>query len=475
MLVVIIGGGLAGTEAALTLAAAGVDVRLYEMRPGRMTPAHTSGGLAELVCSNSLKSEAEDSASGMLKSELRLLGSPVLAAAKQARVPAGRSLAVDRARFSEVLTARVEADPRIRLVREELTTLPRDVPTILCPGPLASDALMNEVETLVGKGRLFFFDAIAPVVDAGSLDMEKLFPGSRYEEGVGDYLNAGMDQPTYSRFVRELLAARQFVPHGFDATDKLPLFSGCQPIEAIASGGWLSLAHGPMRPTGLGPTGSGDRLRLRGSLPRAESRGGRRDAATSLGWFAVVQLRAENVERTAYNLVGFQTRLVQSEQKRVFRMIPGLENAEFLRFGSLHRNSYIDSPRLLHSDLGLRALPSVMVAGQFAGAEGYCESTALGALAARFVLARLASGDPLRALPDWDPTVRVGPTFPPRECALGALWAHVTRCPSEPLQPGNIHFGMFPGPSGKREQIVHRAREAFLVWLEHSRPFLTRT
>jgi methylenetetrahydrofolate--tRNA-(uracil-5-)-methyltransferase len=428
--VTIIGGGLAGTEAALTLAAAGVSVRLCEMRPGLMTPAHETGGLAELVCSNSLKSDLPDSATGMLKAELRALGSPLLAAADACRVPAGRALAVDRVRFSDRLTQQVEAHPLIRVERGEVTSLPRDGLVVLAPGPLASTALMSDLETLVGKERLFFFDAIAPVVDAESLDMGRLFAASRYEDGEGDYLNAGMDQPTYIRFVKELLAGEKLVPHGFDAEDRLPLFSGCEPIEAIASRGWLSLAHGPMRPTGLKLHAPGPKL------------------------FAVVQLRAENVERTAFNLVGFQTRLVQAEQKRIFRLIPGLQNARFLRYGSLHRNSYLDSPRLLGPDLSLNALCSVTVAGQFAGAEGYVESIALGALAARFTRARLAGA---------------APGLPPPECALGALLRYVTTCPSVPMQPSNMHFGLFPPvppPGGtKRERVVERAREAFAAYL----------
>jgi methylenetetrahydrofolate--tRNA-(uracil-5-)-methyltransferase len=432
--VTVVGGGLAGTEAALFLAGRGVAVTLYEMRPERMTPAHATGNLAELVCSNSLRSDDLSTAAGLLKEEMRRLGSAVLAAADRNRVPAGTALAVDREAFSRDLTRAVEEHPLIRVVRHEVTELPSALPsTILAPGPLVSDALAACIAELAGHESFFFFDAIAPIVSADSLDMTRIFRGSRYgaEEG-GDYLNAPMDRETYERFVRELLAAEQFVPHGFEAGQPLPLFPGCQPIEAIASTGLQSLAHGPMRPTGFAGNPLGDRLH------------------------ALVQLRAENESGTAYNLVGFQTRLKQGEQKRVFRMIPGLENAEILRYGSLHRNSFIDSPRVLSGDLSFRKRPDLFAAGQFAGAEGYVESTALGLLAAIFVHARLEG----RAAP-----------LPPDTTAIGALLRYVTTCPTSPLEPSNIHFGLLPpgrgqGRQGKRQAVVIRAREALSAWLD---------
>jgi len=426
----VIGAGLAGSEAALFLARHGVPVTLYEMRPAVMTPAHRTGALAELVCSNSLRSDDPEVAAGLLKEEMRKLGSAVLACADRSRVPAGTALAVDRDLFSSLVSEEVEKNPGIALLRSEVTSLPCEGLAILAPGPLVSPGLAAQVEALVGGDRLFFFDAIAPIADAESLDHTKLFRASRYEEGEGDYLNVPLDRDTYFRFVEALLSGEKMVPHGFDAEERLPLFSGCQPIEAIAASGPLSLAHGPMRPTGF------------------------RGAPLGKSLFAVLQLRAENSQRTAYNLVGFQTRLKQSEQKRIFRMLPGLERAEFLRFGSLHRNSYIDSPRLLRADLSFSLSPDLFAAGQFAGAEGYIESTAIGLLAALFVLARVQD----RA-----------PPIPPPETALGSILRHVTSSLESPLQPSNIHWGLFPsipakGKAARRAALVARARKAFECW-----------
>ena len=472
--VTVIGGGLAGVEAALFLARHGVRIRLFEMRPGTRTAAHETPHLAELVCSNSLRSDSADTGPGLLKEEMRRFGSQLLLVADACSVPAGMALAVDREMFASSLTRRVEEEPRIELIREEVRCLnrktrrpvglpegspakpasstPADLSSltsrppglqastpclsedllILCPGPLASEALMKEVEGLVGKDRLFFFDAISPIVDADSLDRSRLFQGSRYQDGEGDYLNAPMNESQYLDFVETLVAAEKFVPHGFDREDALPLFSGCEPVEAIAARGPLTLAHGPMRYRGF-------RMMELG-YPDA---------------VAVVQLRAENRHRTAYNLVGFQTRLTQAEQRRVFRMIPGLERAQFLRYGSLHRNSYLDTPRLANADLSLRADDGIFVAGQFAGAEGYIESAALGLLAGLFALARLR-GEP--------------PPVPPDEMAFGGLMYHVTCSSTRPLQPSNIHFGLLPpvqakGKHKKRAAMVKRARAAVDVWL----------
>jgi methylenetetrahydrofolate--tRNA-(uracil-5-)-methyltransferase len=431
----IVGGGLAGTEAALLLARAGIDVTLSEMRPTRTTPAHETDALGELVCSNSLRADNPLVAAGLLKEELRRLDSPLLEVAAHCRIPAGDALAVDRNAFARELTEAVEASPQIRLVREEVTDLPGEGLTLLAPGPLASDALMAAVEKVVGKERRFFFDAIAPIIDADSLDLDRLFLGTRYGKGDPDYLNAPMDRDTYFAFLRALSEAEQYVPKGFDAADKLPLFAGCQPIEAIAASGPLSLAHGPMRPVGF------------------------RDNPLGRDLFAIVQLRAENANRTAYNMVGFQTRLKQGEQKRVFRLIPGLEKARFLRYGSLHRNSYIDGPRVLARDLSLKAAPHLFVGGQFAGAEGYVESIALGHLAARFLLDRIHDRTP---------------NVPPEETALGAIHYHVTASMEEPLQPSNIHWGLFPSvqvrgnKQAKRQKMVDRARESLAEWLASS-------
>lgn len=431
---VVIGGGLAGTEAALTLADLGLSVRLYEMRPLVPTPAHESDLLGELVCSNSLRSDSPEVAPGLLKRELRLLGSPLLDAADQNAVPAGSALAVNRTEFARELTRRVTQHPNIELVRQEVTTLPESELTILAPGPLCSPALMEHLQQLLGSSYLFFFDAIAPIVAADSLNLEILFRQSRYDRGEGDYLNAPMSEEEYLRFVKELMAAEEHEGHSFENPKNI-VFTGCEPIEAIASRGVLSLAHGPMRPVGL-----------------KDFRTGRRP-------FAVVQLRTENREGTAYNLVGFQTRLRRAEQQRVFRLIPGLENAQFLRFGSIHRNSYLDSPRLVNSDLSLRARPNVFVAGQFCGSEGYIESIATGMLAALFLANRSAG----REMP-----------IPPAETALGGLLRHVTSSLVEPLQPSNVHFGLLPplkargGKVGRREAMSERAEEAMKLYLEQN-------
>lgn len=428
----IVGGGLAGTEAALLLAKAGIASILYEMRPHLMTPAHETPFLGELVCSNSLRSDSAEVAVGLLKQELRALGSPVLATADATRVPAGSALAVDREAFARNLTGQVEEEERIELVRSEVTELPGDGLTLLTPGPLASPGLMEAVERLIGSERLFFFDAIAPIVEAESLDMSRLFFGARYGKGAADYLNAPMDHKGYMAFLKTLLTAERFVPHGFDSDDKLPLFQGCQPVEAIAASGILSLAHGPMKPKGFF---------LENPLGRE--------------LYALVQLRAENRERTAFNLVGFQTRLTQAEQRRVFRMIPGLDKARFLRYGSLHRNSFIDSPRLLGPDLSFHQAPHLFAGGQFAGAEGYVESCAMGHLAALFIQARLHSGP----CPP-----------PPAETALGGLYRHVTEADESPLQPSNMHWGLLPpaggkGKRGRRQAMAQRARAALQGWL----------
>ncbi len=427
----IIGGGLAGTEVALTLARAGVASTLFEMRPSRMTDAHETPLLGELVCSNSLRSDSPGVAVGLLKEEMRKLGSPVMEVADRTAVPAGSALAVDREAFARELTSLAQDHPLVDVRREEVTSLSPDQLTILCPGPLASDALMSHVLELVGADRCFFFDAIAPILDADSLDRSRLFSASRHEEGEGDYLNAPMDEDAYTRFMKALILAEKIVPRGFDELDKLPLFGGCEPVEAIASRGWTALAHGPLRPTGFGDERRTDRK-----------------------LWAVVQLRAENRARSAYNMVGFQTRLTRGEQKRVFRLIPGLEKARFLRYGSLHRNSYIDSPRLVASDLSLNAMPNVFVAGQFAGAEGYVESCASGLLAARFVLDKIA-GSPAQP--------------PPPETALGGLLHHITSSQSVPLQPSNMHWGLLPPAKARRKKErrqlqLAKAREAFQEW-----------
>ncbi len=433
--VTIVGGGLAGTEAALLLARFGLKVTLCEMRPEKPTPAHESGHLAELVCSNSLRAKDPTIAAGLLKEELGHLNSPLLAMAETHQVPAGAALAVDRKAFAQALTEKVEENPAISLERREVQDLPTNL-AILAPGPLASSSIMKAVERLVGQERLFFFDAIAPIIDAESLDRDRLFQATRHDKGDPDYLNAPLDRTGYFKFVEELLAGEQVVPKGFDATDKLPLFQGCQPIETIADGGPLSLAHGPMRPAGF-------ENNVHNPMGR--------------NLFAVVQLRAENQACTAYNMVGFQTRLRRPEQRRIFRQIPGLEKADFLRYGSLHRNSYIDGPRLLQRDLSLKVAPNLFVAGQFAGGEGYVESIALGHLAARCLADRVAGREP---------------QLPPEETALGALHYHVTAAVEEPLQPSHVHWGLFPsvparGKKARRKLMLERARLSLQDWLSN--------
>ncbi|MFH1530896.1 MAG: methylenetetrahydrofolate--tRNA-(uracil(54)-C(5))-methyltransferase (FADH(2)-oxidizing) TrmFO [Pseudomonadota bacterium] len=422
----IVGGGLAGCEAAWQLAARGVDVELYEMRPTRTTLVHTSPDLAELVCSNSLRSDSPEVAVGLLKRELRALGSLVLAAADHHRVPAGSALAVDRALFAREITRVLEAHPRVTIRREEVRSVPREGPTLLTPGPLVSDALAADLAELLGTDHLSFFDAIAPIVDGSSLDMDRLFAASRWDRGDGDdYLNAPMDAETYRGFVDALLAADRIQPAPFDGDDKIPHFPGCQPVEAIASTGPRALAFGPLKPVGLRPPD--------GSRPAA-----------------VVQLRAEDRARTAFNLVGFQTRLRRPAQEQVFRSIPGLEHARFLRYGSIHRNTFVDAPAVLDGELRLRARPSVRIGGQLSGSEGYVESVATGLLAALFLYGEL-TGVPLPA--------------PPLETALGGLLNYVTRGTGGRFQPSNMHFGLLPPGLGRRRERRQGTAESAAVAL----------
>ncbi len=422
----IIGGGLAGCEAAWQLAARGLDVEIHEMRPGRASPAHTSGDLAELVCSNSLRSDSPEVAVGLLKRELRAMGSLIMGVADLHRVPAGSALAVDRALFSKEITRILEAHPRVTIRRGEVTEVPREGPTLLTPGPLVSDALAADLAALLGADHLSFFDAIAPIVDAASLDMERLFAASRWDRGEGDdYLNAPMDAATYRAFVEALLAADRIQPAPFDADEKIPHFPGCQPVEVIAGTGPDALAYGPLKPVGLRPPD--------GSRPAA-----------------VIQLRAEDRARSAFNLVGFQTRLRQSAQEAVFRTIPGLEAARFLRYGSVHRNTFVDAPKTLDGELRLRAAPNVRIGGQLSGSEGYIESVATGLLAARFLHGELTGA----AVP-----------APPPETALGGLLRYVTLGTGGRFQPSNMHFGLLPPGRGRRRERRQAVAEAAAVAL----------
>jgi len=428
--VTVVGGGLAGTEAAWQLAERGVRVRLYEMRPTRQTPAHHTGLLAELVCSNSLKSDDVGTAAGLLKHELDALGSIIVRIARENRVPAGAALAVDRERFSAALTALVEAHPLIDLVREELSELP-DGPVIVATGPLTSDGFEPVLSQLVGQERLAIFDAAAPVIEAETIDRSVVFAASRYGKGEGaDYLNAPMDRAEYERFYEALVNADRVELRDFERRE---LFAACQPAEEVARTGPDALRFGALKPVGL------------------------TDPRTGARPWAVVQLRAENHELTAYNLVGFQTNLTFPEQRRVFRLIPGLENAEFVRYGVMHRNTFVDAPRLLDATLALRECPRVRLAGQLTGTEGYAEAAASGLLAALNTFADLLGLEPA-VLPD--------------VTAFGALVAHATNPETAAYQPMHVNFGIVPPleprVKGKRERYAaysSRARAALEAWL----------
>jgi methylenetetrahydrofolate--tRNA-(uracil-5-)-methyltransferase len=432
--ITVVGGGLAGCEAAWQLAEAGVTVLLRESKPEVMSPAHGTPLLAEIVCSNSLRSDSPEAPAGLLKAELRRSGSLILACADATRVPAGEALAVDRFAFAKLVTARIAHHPRIRIERRVVDELPEG-PCIVATGPLTGGRLARQLGALCGKP-LYFYDAIAPIVDAETVDTTVAFRGSRWDADTdpdgGDYLNCPMDRQSYEAFVQAVRAGRKVAPHAFE---QAKYFEGCLPIEVMADRGMDVLAFGPMKPVGL-------------TDPRT---GGRP--------YAVVQLRAENRHRTAYNLVGFQTRLAYPEQQRIFRLIPGLGQAEFLRYGSIHRNSYVDAPRLLGPTLEVRARPQVRLAGQITGVEGYIESTAMGLVAARFAAGALQGRT-------------VAP--PPPESAMGALYQHITRprLGNEPFAPMNINFGLLPPLMGhgrvakrdKRRLYAERATRAFGAW-----------
>lgn len=420
--VTVVGGGLAGSECALSLARRGVPVRLIEMRPKTPSPAHATDGLAELVCSNSFKSTRFESAAGLLKMELQRMGSVLLSCAREAAVPAGGALAVDREQFSRLVGERVAAEPLIELVREEVTEIP-DEPCVIAAGPLCSPALSSSIHGLVGGDSLSFFDAAAPIVDASTIDRSVLFSQSRYgDEGTGDYLNAPFSKDEYDAFIDALVSADRVVLHDFE---KGGLFQACQPAEEVARTGRDALRFGAMKPVGL-----------------TDPRTGRRP-------WAAIQLRAENREGTAYNLVGFQTNLTFSEQKRVFHMVPGLEEAEFFRFGVMHRNTFIDSPHVLDRTF---AVPGrhVRFAGQITGTEGYTEAIASGLLAALNTYADLSGEAPVSL---------------PRTGALGSLVAYATDPATENYQPMHVNFGLVPPlddgiKRGKRDRYHAYAERA---------------
>ncbi len=430
--VTIVGGGLAGCEAALQLARRGIPVVLREQKPEKRTPAQVSDGLAELVCSNSFRSRSPENAVGLIKEEMRRLGSFIMVAADACEVPAGDALAVDRDKFSATVTAMVEAEPLIQIVHGEVTDLPDDGDVIVATGPLTSDALAERLRALTGSDSLYFYDSIAPILDDESIDRSIVYALSRHGKGGGDdYLNCPMDEAQYRAFHHALLTAERVALREFE---KPVYFPGCLPIEVMADSGYETLRYGPMKPVGLPDPRTGE-------IP-----------------YAVVQLRKENKAGTAWNMVGFQTKLKYPEQKRVFRSIPGLERVEFLRMGSIHRNTFLHSPTLLDDENRLKARPSLRFAGQITGVEGYVESTASGLMTALYLARRRQE----RPLPP-----------PPRTTALGALMGHVHGYDGADFQPQNINFGLFEplgrkvrgGKAGRKLAHVERARSDLDAWL----------
>jgi methylenetetrahydrofolate--tRNA-(uracil-5-)-methyltransferase len=414
--ITVIGGGLAGVEAAWQAANAGVKVRLFEMRPVRPTPAHRTDRLAEIVCSNSLKSDEPGTASYLLKEELRRGGSLVMEVALETRVPAGAALAVDRLRFAELITQKIEAHPLIELVRGEVTTVPESI-SIIATGPLTSEALTAEVMRITGSDQLYFYDAIAPIVSADSIDTSIAFRAARYDKGGDDYLNCPFDEDQYLKFYAALIDANSVPLQRFEETR---WFEACLPIEELARRGVDTLRFGPMKPVGL------------------------RDPSTGREPYAAVQLRQENLMADAYSLVGFQNHLRYGEQARVLRLIPGLENAEFLQFGQIHRNTYICSPRVLLPTMQMRERPQVFFAGQITGVEGYVESVAIGWLAG-LNAARLAQGEELIQAPV--------------SSAIGALARYVSQTETKNFQPVNITFALLPPLPEPEQRRVRKKRQ----------------
>lgn len=432
--IAIIGGGLAGCEAAWQLARNNVRSTIFEMKPRKYSPAHESPVLGELVCSNSFRSRELSTGIGILQREMVQLESLVMRAALKTRVPAGKALAVDRTRFAAYLDDALENSPLIKVKRREIADL--DDPelsgfdaVIVAAGPLMSTPLAENLSLIIGEQSLYFYDAIAPIVSADSIDMDKVFWGSRYSPGDGDYLNCPMNREEYLNFYQELIRAETVPAREFE---KEVHFEGCMPIEAMASRGEMTMAYGPLKPVGL-------------INPR-----------TGKESFAVVQLRAENLEKSAFNLVGFQTRLKYPEQKRVFSLIPGLEQADFLRLGSMHRNTYVNAPLVLNRNLELKSRPGVFLAGQITGVEGYLESAAMG-LWLGMSLGRQVPGDKY--------------PLPPGDTALGALLNHLQR-QDKNFQPSNVNFGLFPPlnvrakKARRRELHGERAVESFARWYE---------
>jgi len=434
----IIGAGLAGCEAAWQCARSGLEVELYEMRPVRSTPAHQTDKFAELVCSNSLKSESENTAPWLLKEEMRRAGSLLLEIARETSVPAGHALAVDREAFAGRVTEAVSAEPKIQVIREEVTAIDEtDGLTIVATGPLTSDALSREIARLSGSEHLFFYDSISPIVEADSIDMGRVYLAARYGKGTADYINCPFTQEEYDRFYDALVAADSVEAHDWE---NLNYFEGCLPIEEIARRGRDTLRFGPMKPVVLD------------------------DPRTGKWPYAVVQLRQENLRADSYNLVGFQNHLKYGDQARVLRLIPGLENARFLRYGQIHRNTYIHAPTLLTELLNLRRHPNVFFSGQISGVEGYTESIAMGMLAGRNAAGMARGADPAP---------------PPRETALGSLVHYICHADAKNFQPANITFDLLPqldeatrrrvrDKKLRHKMVCDRALEKLVSWLDPS-------
>jgi methylenetetrahydrofolate--tRNA-(uracil-5-)-methyltransferase len=417
----VIGAGLAGTEAAWQAANSGSDVVLHEMRPHRLTPAHKTGDFAELVCSNSLKSESENTAPWLLKHELRRCGSLAMQAAQAARVPGGHALTVDRGVFSGYIESALSQHPRVQIRREEIASIPDEGITIVASGPLTSDALADDIARITGSSHLYFFDAISPIVDAETIDFDIAFRASRYGkslDGSDDYVNCPFHRDQYERFVDALLQAETYESH-FD--EKIPFFEACLPIEELVRRGRETLRFGPMKPVGL-----------------EDPRTGRRP-------YAVVQLRQENLRAQSYNIVGFQNHLKFGEQAKILRMIPGLEKAEFLRYGQIHRNTYINAPSLLTPTLQMKSRPDVFFAGQISGVEGYMEAIATGFMAGRNA-AELDAG-------------RTPQSFP-RETALGSLTFYISSAEAKGYQPANITFDLLPALDEETRTRLRRDKKA---------------
>lgn len=437
----VIGGGLAGPEAAWQLARRGLEVELYEMRPERNTPAHQTGDFAELVCSNSLKSDSENTAPWLLKEEMRRAGSLLMEIARETAVPAGHALAVDRGLFAQRVTEAISSEPRIKIIREEVARIneENDI-TIIATGPLTSDALAREIERLANSGenaaaRLYFYDSISPIVEADSIDSGKVYKAARYDKGDADYINCPMNEAEYNAFIDALMKAQSADGHEWE---QLNYFEGCLPIEEIARRGRDTLRFGPMKPVGLA------------------------DPRTGKWPYAVVQLRQENLRADSYNIVGFQNHLKFGEQARIFRMIPGLGNAKFLRYGQIHRNTYINGPTLLHESLQMKQHPNVLFAGQISGVEGYVESIATGQLAGIYAAASANAQEPTTA---------------PRETAFGSLVNYICHAEAKNFQPANITFDLLQHLDestrrkirDKKERhrlVCQRALTALEAWLQ---------